>query len=166
MRECLERRIRKENVHEIATVLVLILCGPLQLVRHDISKLEKKKDIRTIRKRLKKQGNDPREETHRLFWGQRCCRRSDGESRARTLTRNWDVPLLTINPLSHHFSGEITTPVPRHSSTFTTRIAALSTHFLAHLRGFYPMTRGVCKRPERGPRMCRVVSIIAILSKL
>jgi hypothetical protein len=67
LRECLGSLIRIENVYEIATVLVLISAQPIAVstsLRR--FKKKKKKDIRTIRKRLKKQGKDPREETHRL----------------------------------------------------------------------------------------------------
>jgi len=92
LRECLEGRIRKENVHKIATVLVLIsIRSPLQLARH----CEAKNDIRTIRKRLKKEGKGPREKTHRLFWvGGRVVGEDGGNRGVETLaqTRNWEVP--------------------------------------------------------------------------
>lgn len=85
LKECLEGRIQKKNVHEIATVRELISArAQLQSARH----CEDKNDIRTIRMRTKKQGNGPREETRRLFWvGGRVV--GDGESRGgETLARN------------------------------------------------------------------------------
>jgi hypothetical protein len=102
LRECLEGRIRKENVHEIATVLVLIsACSPLQLAQH----CEAKNDIRTIRKRSKKQGKDPREETHRLFWvGRRVVGEGGGSMGVETLARNAKLGRASqLNPLSHQF---------------------------------------------------------------
>ena len=96
LRECLEGRIRKENVDEIATVLVLISArSPLQLAQH----CEAKNDIRTIRKRLKKQGRDPREETHRLFWvGGRVVGEGGGSKGSRDSGAKREIgTCLTIN---------------------------------------------------------------------
>ena len=71
--------IRKENIHGMATVLCQYLRSALQLARHR----EAKNEIRTIRKRMKRQGKDPGEEAHRLFWVGGRVISDDSESRAR-----------------------------------------------------------------------------------
>jgi hypothetical protein len=79
----------------------------LQSARH----CEAKNEIRTIRMRTKRQGNDPREETHCLFWVGGRVVGDDGESRESKGRRDSGAKreiarCLTINPLSHQFPAK------------------------------------------------------------